>query len=178
MGKWSYKLNWCGSVFSACLLLLGCNGNRPTTTEANHTTSPVSSPKNEGVPKPTAKEPPSEPPPAGPEQCVEVDIGLDLRALPHPVSEGHIRMYTRGQAQDFRELAPADVRIEIYVIDGVAAFAAKLYASEEVDLMATCTSMAEKFVPTVPGHPLSRSSGGSITTPCHVCSPEIMTSTP
>lgn len=106
-----------------------------------------------------------------PEQCAQVGFVLDLRALPQPVSAAEIRLYTLGQAQDFRELVPAGLRVEIFYQEGVAAFAAKLYSTAEDDLVATCESLAAGFVETVPGHPLAHRSGGSIVSPCAECPP-------
>lgn len=95
-----------------------------------------------------------------------VGIGLDLRALPHPVEPEDATSFTRGQAQDFRELAPASVRVEIFSTPGFAAFDARLGAAHDVDVLAECTRMTAEFMPTVPGHPLSHKPGGSVSTPC------------
>lgn len=126
-------------------------------------------------PKPAAAdEPPApEPQPQGPETCVEVEIGLDLQALPQPASDAEIQMYTRGQADDFRRAFPTTTRVEIYVQGGVAAFTAKLYSTSEPDLPATCSAIAEEFVAGVPGHPLAIGEpGGSIIKPCASCQEE------
>lgn len=125
----------------------------------------------DGSAKPAASEPTRSPEsspeePGQPEVCASAGIGLDLRALPHPVEPEDATSFTRGQAQGFRELAPPSVRVEIFSTPGFAAFDARLRGAKDVDVLAHCTRMTADFMPTVPGHPSSRKPGGSVSRAC------------
>jgi hypothetical protein len=161
---------WHAVLLLTSLLYLGCGSGRPTTQASPPAVPPATVP-----PEPAAAdEPPTQAPQSkGPESCAEVSIGLDLQALPQPASDADVRMYTLGQADDFRQAFPTATRVEIYVQDGVAAFTAKLYSASEPDLLALCASIAEEFVAGVPGHPLAIGEpGGSIIEPCAWCHEE------
>lgn len=108
-------------------------------------------------------------PAASGQACVSVGIGLDLRALPQPAPAEGITLYAGGQADDFRRLAGASTRVEVYAQEGIAAFTAKMYGADAAALLRECESMSAKFMPTVPGHPLSKESGGSVSSPCAPC---------
>jgi len=108
--------------------------------------------------------------PSTPQVCASVGIGMDLRALPHPLEAGDATFYTRGKTQEFRDLLPKEVSVTIYTLEEVAAFTAVLSMSEGSDVVGMCQEVAAEFVATVPGHPLAKKkhSGGSIPTPCAV----------
>lgn len=162
---------WRAVLFLTSLLSLSCGSGRPTIIQVNPPANSqvTASPEPAAVNEPLAQEPQSK----EPENCAEVGIGLDLRALPQPVSDADVRMYTLGQADDFRQTVPTTTRVEIYMRDGVAAFTAKLYSTSEPDLVAICSSIAEEFIAGVPGHPLAiGESGGSIIEPCALCHEE------
>jgi hypothetical protein len=107
---------------------------------------------------------------AAPGGCAEVGIGLDLRALPTGSDQRDIQWYTQGQASDFEALAPAGVRVELFVASGgVSTFDARIFASSGSEALRHCRAMTEAFIPKAPGRPGSDESGGSVTSPCEPC---------
>ncbi len=101
--------------------------------------------------------------------CAEVTIGLDLRALPTGTTTQDITRYTRARADELRNMAGPSAAPLIYIAEGVSTFRAELFADTERDAIATCRDVSWRFIPTVPGHPLSREPGGSIMSPCRPC---------
>jgi hypothetical protein len=104
-------------------------------------------------------------------RCAHVHIGLDLRALPQPVDPRDIEMYRGAQSSEFQELAPPGTSVDLY-FSGGASFLADVHADSVKSAVAACERMVKEFLPKVPGHPLSRESGGSVLVPCRPCAPD------
>lgn len=103
--------------------------------------------------------------------CVIVSVGLSLQALPQPASPSSIDMYTRSRAEELRELLPDAVEVELLFSSGITVFDAKLFGASLADTLTTCETAVAAFIPTVPGRPGTRSSGGSVLDGCRACEP-------
>jgi hypothetical protein len=100
---------------------------------------------------------------------VIVSLGLSLQALPQPASASSIEMYTRSRADELRDLVPDAVEVELLFSPGASVFDAKLFGPSLAETLTTCEAAVAAFIPTVPGRPGTRGSGGSVLDGCRAC---------
>ena len=101
--------------------------------------------------------------------CAEVDIGLDLRALPTNTAPGGIDLFVRGEAWDFQSAAPQDSEPRVHLMEGVGALHAFFDGATEVEAIARCEATVAAYLPTAPNLPMGHGSAASVITPCHPC---------
>lgn len=147
--------------------LAACTGTTSPSSQIVHETQDPSEPSP--ILPATPVTPVEAEPPAPLAGCARVGIGLDLNALPTGSSAASIDGYTRTRAAEFTALAPDDVTVELGFYSGVSVFEASLRAASNDRAIEQCNVMTAAFIPTVPGRPGSRESGGSVHEPCGPC---------
>jgi hypothetical protein len=95
---------------------------------------------------------------------VEVELGLDLRALPVSPSEDMIDRYVLGQGDRLRERAPAGVDVEIRHIPGAGVLYARFRGS---DPRSACALTIADYLADAPRLPIIDEPAVHVTTPCH-----------
>lgn len=101
--------------------------------------------------------------------CVHVDIGLDLRALPQPASQASIDMFTLGQIDDFRELAPPASNVELRYQPGVGAMTADFTGVDEASARTACEQTVDRYMEQAPRLPILMEPAAQVTVPCAPC---------
>lgn len=101
--------------------------------------------------------------------CARVDIGLDLRALPHPPSEGSINMFVLSQIEKLRERAPASANVRMMHTPGVGMMSAFFEAEDVARAISVCTRTTRAYLDHAPRLPISMEPAAQVTTGCRAC---------
>ena len=122
---------------------------------------------------PTPRQPSPEPPPQPvqpplPPFCAEVDIGLDLRALPTHAGQNGIDMFVRGEAQDLRDVTPGDPP-RIVTASGAGSLQARFDATSANAALTRCEQAVAAYLKTAPKLPILMTPAAHVTTPCRRC---------
>lgn len=146
------------------LIAIGCGA------PAHDTPPPAAPPPAPAAPAPHAAPPDAAPPadaPALSRSFVEVELGLDLRALPTHSTPGMIDMYVLGQGDDLRNLAPAGVAVEIRHVPGWGVLYARFRAPDPAVARDACAKTVAAYLAHAPDLPVIHTPGAQVTTPCH-----------
>ncbi|MBI2893409.1 MAG: hypothetical protein HYY06_07640 [Deltaproteobacteria bacterium] len=101
--------------------------------------------------------------------CAEVQIGLDLRALPTGTSDSGMRMFVLGEADDLSSNAPAGPRPTIRVTPGTTVFAAAFGGTDDADAVSRCERTVTAYLPTAPRLPILMAPAARVITACRPC---------
>jgi hypothetical protein len=95
---------------------------------------------------------------------VEVELGLDLRALPQPASAEMIDTFVLGQGDKLRERAQAGVGVEIRHLPGAGVLYARFRGP---DASRVCAEVIAGYLAGAPRLPVIDEPAVHVTTPCH-----------
>jgi hypothetical protein len=119
-------------------------------------------------PTPVPEPPPEPAQPALPPFCAEVDIGLDLRALPTHAGLDGVDMFVRGEAQDLRDVTAGDPP-RIFTVSGVGSMKARFDATSANAAQSRCERAVAAYMQTAPTLPVLMTPAAHVTTPCRGC---------
>jgi hypothetical protein len=119
-------------------------------------------------PTPVPEPPPEPAQPALPPFCAEVDIGLDLRALPTHAGPDGVDMFVRGEAQDLRDVTAEDPP-RIFTTRGVGTMRARFDATSASAAQSRCERAVAAYLKTAPRLPVLMTPAAHVTTSCRSC---------
>jgi len=166
---------------AACIVLLAaCSATPPPSTAPATPPAPVLAPEpatpppaNPTTPEPapaTPEPPPTEPPePPLPPFCAQVDLGLDLRALPTSTDPDGVDMFVIGEAQDLRDVTFGEPPPRIFNTPGAGILLAKFDATTARSALTRCKQAVAEYMKTAPRLPILMTPAARVTTPCRPC---------
>lgn len=152
------------SILAVCSLwaVVGC-GEEPPRSPAPHL-MPVS---------PQTGAPATSTPRTAQATCVEVSIGLDLRAHPRAgrdLSAEDIDFRNGGEGAKFTTKVPPGFTPRILTQSGASGFHAVFEGGDASELLTACQAAVEAYIPVAPRYPLiGMGSAASVIEPCHPC---------
>lgn len=94
-------------------------------------------------------------------RAAEVEIGLDVRALPAPPSPDGVDFFVLAQGDAIRRLAPPGEVVEIRHVPGWGVLYARFRSR------AVCESVTAKYVAAAPRLPVTGDAAAQVDEPCH-----------
>lgn len=146
-------------------------GEPPPTpeSEATREAEPTPVPEPTPTPQPTPTLEPAPPPdPSASRECVEVHLGLDLRALPTNTSPSGVDMFVLHQADELRRATPG-VPPRIGHVPGTGVLYAFFDGGRGPAEVARCERALAAYLPAAPRLPVHMEPAVSVTEPCRPC---------
>jgi hypothetical protein len=99
-----------------------------------------------------------------------VDLGLDLRAIPHPdgapPAADTIDLYVTGQGYDVQDLAPDDVDVEVRHVSGTGHLIVVFRARTAKRALRACRKTVAAYLAQAPTLPLTEEVGAQVIRRC------------
>lgn len=115
--------------------------------------------------------PPSPPAASANPRCAEVQIGLDLRALPTNRSNKGVDLFVAAQTSQFEAKAPPGPALRFMHWPGLGLFQASLDGPNWKAALARCEAAVTRYLASGPRLPVIRQPAARVISPCSPCSP-------
>lgn len=103
--------------------------------------------------------------------CAEVQIGLDLRALPTRTSSRGIDLFVAAQTGEFEDKAPPGTPLRFLHWPGLGLFQASFDDPDPKAALARCEATVTRYLASAPRLPVIHQPAARVASPCKPCSP-------